>query len=493
MSIKKSTYSNLNFLDKLKSQPCIDKIDKQDKNLNNNNIKYTSTSSNHSNNQNSQNNNHNPTQSGDQVGLLGKTLKTTINEKIAYYKSISDKKALTDLVKQVQGGDLGLGLSNYNSHNNTRDNNKIDIKISVNYPSSTINTINTINNNTINNNTKDKTVSPINKVDHRGKSANQSQTNMSSSINKSNISNTNTTNNNSSSVSKNQNKILNLKHYHNDSEHLIKAMTYSNNNNSNNDKMKKKQVSNNNSIYNSKSNDISNSNDYSKVIRTKSSDGFVQNNLNISLLATNYDNKPKNENSNLMTNIEHYKNNFLSKKNSPLKTDNSNIVSSNVSNLNINNTSFGYNPITTDYGQGNNGQGNGHMHTSGNNNITTTGNNFKSTGMSGMSKVDIHSSDYLETYQSTAPNYLITEKDSKESIISPSEATSNSAVSSTIKKKLYELETKIEKLLQKTNYKVFESDDDRLSSLGKKFVVIILYLLFILTFIIVIEEILWRY
>lgn len=75
-------------------------------------------------------------------------------------------------------------------------------------------------------------------------------------------------------------------------------------------------------------------------------------------------------------------------------------------------------------------------------------------------KID-NSADYLETFQSIIPNnytmdVMGLEKD----------------VNSAMKKKLQEIELKIEKLLQKTNYKVYESDEDRLSSLDKKFIVI---------------------
>ena len=38
-----------------------------------------------------------------------------------------------------------------------------------------------------------------------------------------------------------------------------------------------------------------------------------------------------------------------------------------------------------------------------------------------------------------------------------------------LKNKIIDLEAQIEKLLHKTNYKVYESDEDRLSCLGNKF------------------------
>ena len=267
MSIKKSSYNNLNFLDKLKSTS-IEKNKSSKYNLGN----------------------------SDQ-GLLGKTLKNTINDKIAYYKTLNDKKRPQDISLSK---DISLDKSK-DMERLTTENNKIDIKISVNYAGG-------------------KVSENSNKANSRQSSQVKINTFDSMSNNKSGMSMTHSNNN---SISKIPSKILNLK---SSSTSIDKKMN------------------------DAPSNKNNNSNTNNKVIRTKSDygSGMIQNNMNISLLTLTIDNKTKNENNfiNITSSDGFHKS---STKSSPAKKDKP--IANYIKNLK--NTSFGYNPTMTDYGHNN--------------------------------------------------------------------------------------------------------------------------------------------
>ena len=74
----------------------------------------------------------------------------------------------------------------------------------------------------------------------------------------------------------------------------------------------------------------------------------------------------------------------------------------------------------------------------------------------------LENSVYLETYQSTTPNY--------NNEVQAVEKELN------LKKKILELESKLERLLQKSTNNSSENDNERLSALGKKFSVFLLNL-----------------
>jgi len=74
----------------------------------------------------------------------------------------------------------------------------------------------------------------------------------------------------------------------------------------------------------------------------------------------------------------------------------------------------------------------------------------------------LENSGYLETYQSTTPNY--------NNEVQAVEKELN------LKKKILELESKLERLLQKSTNNSSENDNERLSALGKKFSVFLLNL-----------------
>lgn len=66
-----------------------------------------------------------------------------------------------------------------------------------------------------------------------------------------------------------------------------------------------------------------------------------------------------------------------------------------------------------------------------------------------------NSAGYLDTYQSTSQNYVSDVQNVEKEL--------------NLKKKIVELETKLEKLLQKTTSKPNETENERLTALGNKF------------------------
>ncbi len=285
---------------------------------------------------------HTPTNINDKANI-GKSLKTTINEKLNFYKSSTDKKKVADVTESKHK----VANNNYLStdHNNQDNNNKIDIKISVNYPNNhTGATTNAI---------KSQNITPTSQ--HLNKTQDLSH-NYNTQGNHHHNTYNNVLSSNYSTNYKSQNNNHQYTHLSHNTNTNPGSMTKipnkeSNNNQDRNEVIKNYKPGNDNEKYIRKK-ILTEGKDYdSRNVKNQSTEaGYIQNNLNISLLT--YENKSKVENNynNVTTMDGVYKNNYMDK---PLKPSSNYIKNQALKNNNNAkmSTSFGYNPISTDNNQ----------------------------------------------------------------------------------------------------------------------------------------------
>jgi len=276
------------------------------------------------------------------TGLGGKSLKSTLNEKLSFYKLSSDKKKSEYISTDYNSHNTNTNTNHINSNSNKVEDynsNKIDIKISVNYPTSNPTNVNNVNNSSIQHNkSQSVTQNPrLNSASNYKQELNNNlhlnQTNYNNYINVHN-NHLNIGNNSSTSGISHNNtmtKIPNYKESSLDRENLIKNYK----SNIDNEKQIRKKIINNSNI-----------DDKSKPYRNKSM-ANDQKELNISLL--NFENKGKYDSGYNNTSSNDINKTAYVKPSNNSYIKNQTVI--NTSSTNINNTSFGYNPISTDYGQ----------------------------------------------------------------------------------------------------------------------------------------------